>query len=76
VKNSIGFAQGGVQQQIFINQNQSAMTNSDKTSIYLKYSHAFTNGWSGSLSIGKALFGRNAAKDITLGASASYRWRD
>lgn len=76
VDNSIGFKRGGVQQQIFVNQTPSSMTNSDQTSFKIKYSHAFSEGWSGSISIGHAFFGRNAPQSWSLGAGANYRWRD
>jgi len=77
IDNSIGFQNGGIQQQVFINQAPSAMTNSDQTSFKIKYSHSFIGtGWSGSISIGHAFFGRNAPKSTSIAAGANYRWRD
>ncbi|OIO67058.1 MAG: hypothetical protein AUJ57_11720 [Zetaproteobacteria bacterium CG1_02_53_45] len=75
--NSIGFARGGVQNQVFVNQAPAAMTSSDQTSIQLSYSHSFMGtGWSANALIGKALFGRNAPVSWFAGIGASYRWRD
>lgn len=75
--NSIGFQRGGIQQQVFINQAPSAMTNSDQTSFKIKYSHAFiATGWSASISLGHAFFGRNAPKSTSVALGTNYRWRD
>lgn len=74
--NSIGFANNGVQQQIFVNQVASSLTNSDQTSIQASYSHSFGNGWNTNIRIGKAFFGRNAPISWFTGVGISYRWRD
>ena len=75
--NSIGFARGVVQNQVFVNQAPAAMTSSDQTSIEFSYSHSFIGtGWSANALIGKALYGRNAPISWYAGIGASYRWRD
>ncbi|MFQ5519154.1 MAG: hypothetical protein ACE5E3_04040 [Mariprofundus sp.] len=76
VIHNVGFARGGVQQQIFVNQVPETMTNSDQTKLQLKYSHSFNNGWATSFRAGRAIVGRNAPIDWSVGWGLSYRWRD
>jgi len=76
VNNNFAMANNGIQQQLFFNQVQSSLTNSDSTSLSLGYSHAFGNGWSTNARIGKAFFGRSAPIDYTAGWGLSYRWEE
>ncbi|GAV19781.1 hypothetical protein MMIC_P0739 [Mariprofundus micogutta] len=75
--NSIGFANRGVQNAIFVNQAVGSITSSDQTSIQISYTHSFIGtGWSANILFGKALYGRNAPISWYTGLGASYRWRD
>jgi len=73
---NVRFARNGLQQNIFVNQVPSSITNSDLTKIELGYSHAFGNGWSTSLRGAKGIFGRNSPINYIAGWGISYRWRD
>jgi len=77
LSHSVSFGRNGVQRQLFFNQVPRSMTNSDQTTITLQYSHAFIGtGLSTSVSVGKAVFGRNNPIDYHAGLGLSYRWRD
>ncbi len=76
ISNSVALARNGVQQQLFYNQVPSSLTSSDITALTLGYSHAFPDGWSTNLRVGKGLFGRSSPIDYNAGWGVSYRWED